>query len=121
MIRVWRLCQTLHQTTALSGDGARRYGGRWNVKGQPVVYTAETQSLAALGILIHVDTDLIANDYLAFAIDIPDDLQVERIGLADLPPTWRDEYPPLACQKMGGQWLEQSRTAVLAAPSAIIP
>lgn len=121
MIRVWRLCQGSHRTTAFSGDGARRYGGRWNHKGQAAVYAAATQSLAALEILVHVDTDLVANDYVAFAVDIPDGIAVERIGSADLPPNWREAYPPLACQAVGGAWLERGRSAVLAVPSAIIP
>ncbi|MBC8006624.1 MAG: RES domain-containing protein, partial [Prolixibacteraceae bacterium] len=34
--------------TAFSGEGARLYGGRWNRKGVPMVYTAGSQSLAML-------------------------------------------------------------------------
>ena len=87
---------------AFSGDGARRYGGRWNPKGQPAVYTAATQSLAALEVLVHVDTDLVPNDFVVFAVDIPNALGIEQITLADLPPGWRDEYPPLTCQTLQG-------------------
>jgi RES domain-containing protein len=118
---VWRLCQTAHQSTAFRGDGARRYGGRWNRKGQAAVYTAATQSLAALEVLVHVDTDLVVNDSVVFAVDIPDDVAIERMLLTELPPDWREEYPPLACQTLGGVWLEQGRSVVLAVPSAIIP
>ena len=32
----------------LSGEGARRAGGRWNFKGTPVVYTADSTALATL-------------------------------------------------------------------------
>ena len=95
MIRVWRLCQVVHRAIAFSGEGARRYGGRWNRKGRPVVYTAATQSLAALEILVHVDTDLVPNDFVAFAVDIPEFLTSEHIRPEDLAPHWRDEDPPL--------------------------
>jgi len=120
LIRVWRLCVAAHQATAFSGDGASKYGGRWSRKGQSAIYTAATQSLAALEILIHVDTDLVPNGYVAFAVDIPGEV-VERLTLADLPSDWRESYPPVACQALGGIWLEQGRSAVLAVPSAIIP
>lgn len=121
MIRAWRLCQAAHQATAFSGDGARRYGGRWNRKGQSAVYAASTQSLAALEILAHVDTDLVPNDFIAFAVDIPDEIATECVALADLAPNWREAYPPLSCQTLGSTWIEQCRSAVLAVPSAIIP
>ena len=84
MLRVWRLCQVAQQATAFSGDGARRYGGRWNSRGLAAVYTAATQSLAALEILVHVDTDLVPNDFMLFAVDIPESVPVTRIMLEDL-------------------------------------
>ncbi len=122
MIRVWRLCQAKHQATAFSGEGARLYGGRWHHKGQATVYAASTQSLAALEILAHVDTDLIPNNFVAFAVDIPDqDIAIEHIAASDLPSDWREAYPPLSCQFIGSQWLSQAKTAVLSVPSAIIP
>lgn len=66
------------------------------------MYAAATQSLAALEILVHVDTDLVANDYVVFAVDIPDDMAVESIALADLPPNWREDNPPLGLPDAGG-------------------
>lgn len=105
----------------MSGEGAHRYGGRWNLKGQPAIYTAATLSLAALEILVQVDTDLIPNNFIAFAVDIPEDIRIERLSPADLPPDWREAYPPQNCQLAGSQWLTRSGSAVLAVPSAIIP
>ncbi|MFI3118916.1 MAG: RES family NAD+ phosphorylase [Methylococcaceae bacterium] len=122
MIRVWRLCQSSHQASAFTGEGARRYGGRWNQKGQNVVYTAATRSLAALEIFVHVDTDLILNNFVAFAVDIPDaTVAIEIISCNDLASNWRNIYPPFDSQLIGGRWIEQCKTAVLAVPSAVIP
>ncbi len=38
----------------LDGEGATRISGRWNKKGQKVVYTAQTSSLAILELLGHI-------------------------------------------------------------------
>jgi RES domain-containing protein len=121
LIRVWRLCQAIHQAAAFDGEGARRYGGRWNPKGRAVVYTAATLSLAALEILVHADGDLLAVEFAAFAVDIPDAVPIESVVLDDLPARWGDEFPALICRRWGCAWLDRAETAVLAVPSAIIP
>jgi RES domain-containing protein len=122
LIRVWRLCQARHQASAFSGEGARLFGGRWHFKGQAAVYTASTQSLAALEILAHVDTDLVPNNFVVFAVDIPDqDIAISHVFDSVLPLDWREAYPPLGCQLVGSDWIKQANTAVLMVPSAIIP
>ena len=45
---VWRIATARRARTAFSGDGARLYGGRWNPKGMPLVYCAESRALAML-------------------------------------------------------------------------
>lgn len=49
---VWRLLTARFADTAFTGEGARLYGGRWNRKGVPMVYTAGSQSLATLEMLV---------------------------------------------------------------------
>jgi RES domain-containing protein len=51
MLTVWRITTARHVSTAYSGEGARLFGGRWNPKGVPLVYTAESRVLA----LIHTE------------------------------------------------------------------
>lgn len=63
----------------LSGEGARQLGGRWNSVGVPAVYCAETSSLAALEILVH----LAGEDWPPYSIldiEVPDELIVEPTG-----------------------------------------
>ena len=57
---------------ANDGLGASLYGGRWNHKGTPVIYTAASRALCALEILANADE--LAGDYLFTPIEVPDDL-----------------------------------------------
>ena len=54
----------------LAGEGARLYGGRYNPKGVPAVYAAESISLAALEVLVHVEKSEIPDDYVALGIEV---------------------------------------------------
>ena len=54
MVVAWRMVQSHVADRAFSGEGARRYGGRWNSKGHGVVYTSGSISLAILEILVHI-------------------------------------------------------------------
>jgi RES domain-containing protein len=119
MPRTWRLTTARFADTAFSGDGARRYGGRWNPKGTAVVYTAATLSLAMLELLVQ-DQPLRAR-YVAVPADIPDDLAIERIDPADLPADWRDPAARDTLRRIGAEWVRRQDTAILAVPSAVIP
>jgi RES domain-containing protein len=55
----------------LSGEGARRYGGRFNPPGIPAVYTSQSIALAVLEILVHVDKSEVPTDYVVMAIRFP--------------------------------------------------
>jgi RES domain-containing protein len=81
-VKVWRISKTRHAGSIdemLNGEGARQLGGRWNSVGAPAVYCAETSSLAALEILVH----LAGEDWPPYGIldiEIPDELIVEPTG-----------------------------------------
>ncbi len=39
---VWRVTRRAHAEQPLTGEGARRFGGRWNHVGTSLVYTSGT-------------------------------------------------------------------------------
>ena len=86
-MRVWRIC--LRRYRIFDGEGARRYGGRWNHTGTSIVYTSGSLSLAALELFVHVDIDVAPTRLVAIAADIPEDLETERIDVGKLPRNWR--------------------------------
>ncbi len=119
MLAVWRMVTARFAKSAFSGDGARRYGGRWNRKGVPLVYTAGTQSLAMLEMLVQ-DEPLRAR-YVIIEARIPKGVTIDRIRVADLPPDWRDIAAREDLQAIGTAWAKKRNAAVLAVPSAVIP
>jgi RES domain-containing protein len=118
MTVVWRLVTARFADTAFSGEGARLYGGRWNRKGRPMVFTAGSQSLAVLETLVQ-DEPLRAR-YVMIAATLPKGMKMERIKAADLPADWRDPALHEALRERGGEWLDRRASAVLAVPSAVI-
>lgn len=105
----WRLCRRLH--ASLNGEGAQRFGGRWNSPGRPVVYLAEHPALAALEVRVHLDLpfDLLPNDYVLLRVTVPDSL--EEIGDASAPNT----------VAAGDTWLTALRSATVRVASVLIP
>lgn len=115
----WRIVTPRFAATAFSGEGARLYGGRWNPKGVPLVYTAESRALAVLEILVQ-DEPLRAR-YTLIPARIPDDLAVERIAPGELPADWQSAGPREELQRLGAAWVRGGASAALAVPSAVIP
>lgn len=115
---VWRL--TLKKHVAPDGEGARRYGGRWNKSGTRVVYTSGTLSLAALEYLVHVDSDILPDSLVSVKATIPESLARETIPPSDLPRNWKDKMIPVELQELGTSWATGARTPVLQVPSVLI-
>lgn len=108
-----------YAASAFSGEGARLYGGRWNRKGVPLVYTAASQSLALLEMLVQ-DQPLRAG-YVMIPADIPNGVKIERMDTTQLPEDWRDFAARRKLQTIGTAWAKGLSSAVLAVPSAIVP
>lgn len=100
------------QYADLKGDGARRYGGRFNPPGIPAIYTSQSIALALLEILVHIDKTEVPNDYVVMAIRFNGRNVVRRSG------------PDLANIKQLAipQFVDSFyRRPVLRVPSVIVP
>ena len=119
---VWRLLTARFarpKENAFTGEGARLYGGRWNRRGVTMVYTAGSQSLAALEML--VQDDLLRARYVMIPVGLPRNLKIERVAVEELPTDWRDLAARDQTQAIGTAWAKRKSSAVLAVPSAVIP
>lgn len=119
MLVVWRMLTAKFADNAFSGEGARLYGGRWNSKGISVVYTAGSQSLAVLEMMVQ-DEPLRAR-YLMIPAMLPRGLKMDRVAPAQLPADWREPRAREQLQKIGGDWISRGSSAVLIVPSVVIP
>jgi len=116
----WRITKRKHVKTAFSGSGARKYGGRWNSPGTAVVYTAQTQSLAVLEMLVHLDGPELLQRYALIGVEIEESL-VREVGTADLPRNWRADPAPVGLRKIGDAWIASGVSPVLRVPSTLVP
>ena len=119
MLIVWRITTARFARSAISGEGARLYGGRWTPKGLPVVYTAANQSLAMLEMLVQ-DQPLRAR-YVMVEARIPGAVTIDRVSFDDLPSDWREIGARQKLQAIGAEWARKRKAAVLTVPSAIVP
>ena len=116
----WHIVRAQHGAFAFDGEGSRRYGGRWNREGIPMVYAAESLSLAALELLVHLDASQIMDNFVCIPVQFDESLCL-RIDQSDLPTDWTT-YPVLhAIQNIGTTWFNSGVSALLAVPSVIVP
>lgn len=121
LMKAWRICRKKHAPKALSGEGARLFGGRWNHKVAPMVYCSSSLSLAALEVLVHTDPINLPSDLVTVEAAIPSHVPITQLEEPALPDEWAKTPGPTGIKDLGTRWLESAEAAVLVVPSAIIP
>ena len=125
-VALWRIATDAPDYTAddLSGEGARRSGGRWNRAGMPVLYTASSIALACLETIVHLRGEgLPLNRYLV-RIDVPEEVwQNARVLTDATAPIGWDAIPAgKVSLDTGDRWLAgSSEPALFSVPSVIVP
>ncbi len=121
-LTAWRLVRPAYgsRAAAISGEGARRYGGRWNSPGHALVYASINLSLAALETLANADRRRFERDYVVFEVHVPHDLVLE-LREQDLPLDWRARPVSTGARAIGDAWCEQRASAALTVPSVLVP
>ncbi len=120
MTNGWRIIKKEHSDSAFDGEGARRYGGRWNSLGTAMVYTSDYLATAALELMVNmIDYSEMFQHYVRFKVDIPSSL-ITELKPKDIPKTWQQSPATADIQTIGDDWVKNRTSAVLKAPSAVI-
>ncbi|MGR3467644.1 MAG: RES family NAD+ phosphorylase [Shimia sp.] len=115
-LRLYRLVKPAY-APGLDGAGAKKYPGRWNPPGLPMVYTATTVSLAVLETFVHLPPEL--RRARAFPPVTLVTVTLDPARLDDLV-----EAPPedlKARRALGAAWTRDARSVGLRVPSAVNP
>src|SRR5438034_4686283 len=116
-VTAFRIVKRKFAANAFSGEGARRYGGRWNSIGTPMVYTAGSLSLAVLEWRVHLaqwPTPPLISIEVTFDESF---LWIPR----KLPAGWDRIPAPRTTAAFGDQWVRLQRSVAMRVPSAVVP
>lgn len=119
-ITAWRITRDKYAEEAFSGEGAKRFGGRWNPPGLPAVYIAQHLSLAILELIVHLEDEI---DIQRFVV-IPTTFDSEQLFVLpepQLPDGWDNLPISPVTQEIGRKWLDSKSSVVLQVPSSIVP
>lgn len=121
MITAYRIFKTKFSKTWYDGEGAFLFGGRWNTRGTRVLYAAGSLSLAALEMLVHLNSAELLGSYSYAKIEFEemDVLPVEKLG--KLPKNWSVSPPALAIQRIGDEWTASMASLILRVPTSVVP
>lgn len=124
-LRIWRLVKAGRELGAWDGEGAFRFGGRWNSKGVRVVYASSSVSLALLEVLVHLDPGMELPALRVLPAELPAEL------VSDLPAEGRKTrvrgedfsfpYSLHESRKIGDEWAEGGWGVGLRVPSVVVP
>lgn len=122
---VYRLSKAAYATTReqiLSGNGAKKIGGRWNDPGTPLLYTSGTPELALLEYLVHLSGASLDElpPLVLITLELPTGAAVEELTLHQLPSGWQLAEPGVA-RRGANEWLQERRTLILKVPSVVMP
>ena len=116
---VYRLGRTKYARD-LTGEGARLFGGRWNHKLMPCIYTSQSRSLAVLEYTVNINIDDIPRALSITTFEV-NSKKILEVSTAELPGNWREVPAPASARDFGTKILKEMKYAVLKIPSAVIP
>lgn len=122
-ITVYRIQTDRHRESILDGLGAQLHGGRWNVKGRPMLYTATTPELCFLEYIVHLEGTPLADlpPLILCEIAVPDH-SITFLSADQLPLGWDDPYAtPVGLPRFADEQFQLHGSLGLGVPSAVIP
>lgn len=120
MLTVYRTVKVKYAAEPLATEGARLFGGRWNPKGYPLLYSTSSPALALVESLVHqprIKYEKLPK-LLLFTLEVPED--ITTYPPAELPNYWNEESYERT-QWILRDWLSNPITLIAAVPSVVVP
>lgn len=117
---VYRLVKKKWAYNAFDGEGAKRYGGRWNSRRKACVYLGSSESLTLLEVMVHIENYQLLKHYALFQVRLAK-TDLLHLDANSLPKNWRDDPAPPETAAIGDGWLSNRASLALAVPSVIVP
>ena len=115
-MEIYRICLAKYAGELVASGNP----GRWNLRGQLVIYAAGSRALACLENVVHRSGEGLNSLFKVIRIDIPDALPIAELPLDQMPPEWQLPRHYARCQPLGAAWYQRQTEAVLRVPSSII-
>lgn len=116
---VYRICQTYPPDhDPIDGEGAAKYGGRWNSIGVRMIYTASSIALARSELTRHINLEDVPKTYRVYEINIPNQ---EYLEASPLPTDWDSNLEDDATKTMGDHYFADHSLLAIKVPSVCDP
>jgi RES domain-containing protein len=119
-MRIWRICRAPYAAEAFTGEGARRFGGRWNSHGVPMVYASSSLALAAIELFVHLEPGQAPGDLVCISAQLPEGEPARTLKTKELPPSWWSDAAAGATRDLGDAWIRGRSSLALLVPSVPI-
>jgi RES domain-containing protein len=122
-MKIWRICRAPYTAEAFSGEGARRFGGRWNSRSVPMVYSSTSLSLAAIELFVHLEPGQAPGDLVYLSALLPEGEPARTIEPAELPQDWWSDDAPantVTTRDLGDAWIAARSSLAMMVPSVPI-
>ena len=114
---LYRIAKEKYLLTLTGRGKSFRDGARWNEAGLPVLYFASSASVALLEMANYIPSPrLVPQSYRLGIYEIPDDVGIETLAIAEMPPDWATYPYPASTQAIGNEWLQSARSLCLQGP-----
>lgn len=121
MLTTYRIFKTKYSYAWFDGEGAFRFGGRWNTRGRRLLYTSSTLSLALLEVLVHLEKEMMVPKYSLASLTFDERMVADVREIAELPQDWSGPMLSADVRAIGDEWSRSFRSVVLKVPSIVVP
>jgi RES domain-containing protein len=115
-VEIYRICLAKYVGELVASGNP----GRWNLRGQLVIYAAGSRALACLENVVHRSGEGLNSLFKVIRIEVPDALPIEELTLAQMPSEWQLPRHYVRCQPLVAAWYQRQTAVILRVPSSII-